>query len=297
MAVGCPIEQKDIVFLFQSGDLCTFHRASVWLMKDQHQVTGKIAKDHAMPAIFATATNKRLFHMAPRSSDRSAVRNRLADAVATPLHEARPNQDKLPVFHPVEKGAVGYKFVLIGNRSHPWRLRCMEQGDRLSESCGPILRHLDGQHPAILDLGPLVAINHPVGAIRVDPRRAVETSLFRRRVRLISHNHKRPFRFVCTENLGAPASSASNEGGEHVIGSIELMHLGCPNRRLAPETFLRAREDLRWFRPVDQVLTAVNFDPQIGIIVLLAISALRVEVIGPLIWENERIPNTDIRKA
>ena len=56
MAVGCPIEHMDIVFLFQAVDLCTFHRASVWLMKDQHQVTGKIAKDHAMPAIFGTAS-------------------------------------------------------------------------------------------------------------------------------------------------------------------------------------------------------------------------------------------------
>ena len=48
---------------------------------------------------------------------------------------------------------------------------------------------------------------------------------------------------------------------------------------------------------MNQVLTAVNFDPKVGIIVLIALSALRVEVIGPLIWENEGIPNTDVRKA
>jgi hypothetical protein len=46
---------------------------------------------------------------------------------------------------------------------------------------------------------------------------------------------------------------------------------------------------------VDQALAAVNFDPNIGIIVLLEIYALRVEVISPLIWENEGIPNTHVR--
>ncbi|NBR48531.1 hypothetical protein EBU02_06750 [bacterium] len=64
---------------------------------------------------------------------------------------------------------------------------------------------------------------------------------------------------------------------------------------LPQENFLRACEDLQGLGPVDQALAAVNFDPNIGIIVLLEIYALRVEVISPLIWENEGIPNTHVR--
>ena len=64
-------------------------------------------------------------------------------------------------------------------------------------------------------------------------------------------NHQRPLRALGAEDLGASPSIASSEGRKHAIGPVELVHLGRPDRRVAPETFLWSHEHLLGLRPMD----------------------------------------------
>ena len=108
-------------------------------MESHQQLTREIAKNHAVPAILTTATNEWLFQMHPRSGNRSALGNGLADAVAMPFDETRPDHQQLAVFHPVEKRTIGDISVRLGMRPDPRRLGGMEQSDRLAEAGAPVL--------------------------------------------------------------------------------------------------------------------------------------------------------------
>jgi len=48
---------------------------------------------------------------------------------------------------------------------------------------------------------------------------------------------------------------------------------------------------------MNQIAAEVDLDSKVRIVIARAVAALRVEVISPLVGQNEGIANTDVRKA
>ena len=222
-----PIQHEGVILLFQAVDLRSFPRTSVGLMKSQQQLTREIAKNHAVPAILTTATNEWLFQMHPRSGNRSALGNGLANAVAMPFDETRPDHQQLSTLGPMQERAVRDEFARLV-RSHPWGFRGAEQQDGLTFFRGPIVSHRNRTNRPVLYRSPFVAINHPVNSVLINPRRAIQTPLLRRCIRRVTQDLKGTFRTVRPQNLGAASTRTPRKCDEHEIVFPELMHFRRP---------------------------------------------------------------------
>ena len=156
----------------------------------------------------------------------------------------------------------------------------MEQGDRFADAAGPILRHPERQHPAILDLSP------PVGSRPSNGCHRHQSKACRRGGRCsggvfacspITTKGPRAFRRGGSACPGPPATEAGEQCNKHRRACAPP---GRPDRGFPPETLLRPLEHRLRCGPMDQVATAVNLDPEIRIVIQRTVAALCVEVIG-----------------